>query len=53
MKDLVTISVRLSPDDHRRLNEKCETQQPPTNPTAIARWLLLKWLHEQKEGKSR
>lgn len=47
MPDKITLSVRLTRDEYNALKAKCEACEPPTNPTAVLRWLALKWVKEK------
>lgn len=44
-----TISVRLTESEYERLQQKIahlnsDGSHPPTNPTAVVRWLIVRWL---------
>jgi len=47
----ITISIRLTPDEFKELKARCESCEPPTNPTVAIRWLIRMWIEEEHAGK--
>lgn len=50
---MVTISIRIPKAQYEAIKAACRPDdRPPTTPTALARWLLTRWLVTHHRGET-